>query len=583
MRLAPAAEPARTDVPGVPVTHSLLSRGMRETIEAIAIALALAFLFKTFEAEAFVIPTGSMAPTLMGRHKDVNCPQCGYQYTASGSDEADRNGNEKNDPNYDVVVVTCPICRMPYSVDPQDPDNAGREASPSYSGDRIWVSKVPYHFSEPKRFDVAVFRFPDEAETYYIKRLVGLPEETLRIYHGDLWTKGADQSEFSIVRKPPDKVLAMAQIVHDNDCASPMLIERGWPPRWQSRPDAAAAPTGWQASEDTRRFQIDGTSREDIWLRYQHIVPSEVNWLDNHWPPAYQPRPQLITDFYAFNARELRHDTRPALSSLGLHWVGDLLVECELDAARVDGSVRFDLVEGGRHFGCKFDLPTGQCTLSIDGLSDWQPTATTAVKGIGNHRVRFANVDRQLLVWVDDRLIAFDRSTTYDDLHNEIPKSTADDPGDLSPVGIASRGAAVSIDHLRVLRDIYYIADSAAGSHEPLNDYYRGSELTTLTRRQLANFFATPADWHRGRFGSPFEARQAAEFPLAKDQFFMLGDNSPASSDARLWPGHHYVERELLVGKALCVYWPHPLRLFIPGTDRAVPVIPNVSGMGLIR
>ena len=44
---------------------------VRETIESIAIAFILAFLFKTFQAEAYVIPTGSMAPTLYGRHKEV--------------------------------------------------------------------------------------------------------------------------------------------------------------------------------------------------------------------------------------------------------------------------------------------------------------------------------------------------------------------------------------------------------------------------------------------------------------------------------------------------------------------------------
>jgi len=81
-----------------PLPHASLSRGVRETIEAIAIAFALAFLFKTFEAEAFVIPTGSMAPTLMGRHKDVICPQCGYRYSASASEEADHYGVVKNDP-----------------------------------------------------------------------------------------------------------------------------------------------------------------------------------------------------------------------------------------------------------------------------------------------------------------------------------------------------------------------------------------------------------------------------------------------------------------------------------------------------
>ena len=55
----------------------------REGVESIIIAIVLALLFRTFEAEAFVIPTGSMAPTLQGRHKDVACPECGYRYRTS--------------------------------------------------------------------------------------------------------------------------------------------------------------------------------------------------------------------------------------------------------------------------------------------------------------------------------------------------------------------------------------------------------------------------------------------------------------------------------------------------------------------
>ena len=54
--------------------------GYRETVEAIVVAFILALLVRGFEAEAFVIPTGSMAPTLMGRHKEITCPQCGYVY-----------------------------------------------------------------------------------------------------------------------------------------------------------------------------------------------------------------------------------------------------------------------------------------------------------------------------------------------------------------------------------------------------------------------------------------------------------------------------------------------------------------------
>jgi hypothetical protein len=82
---SPAQPSAASAAPAASGTSSW-AHTARETIESVAIAFALAFLFKTFEAEAFVIPTGSMAPTLMGRHKDVVCPECGYRYTASGSE-----------------------------------------------------------------------------------------------------------------------------------------------------------------------------------------------------------------------------------------------------------------------------------------------------------------------------------------------------------------------------------------------------------------------------------------------------------------------------------------------------------------
>ena len=63
--------------------------GFRETIESIAIAFVLAFLFRTFEAEAFVIPTGSMAPTLLGQHKDVTCVRCQFPFRVSASEGDD--------------------------------------------------------------------------------------------------------------------------------------------------------------------------------------------------------------------------------------------------------------------------------------------------------------------------------------------------------------------------------------------------------------------------------------------------------------------------------------------------------------
>ncbi len=517
-----------------------LSRGVRETIEAIAIAFALAFLFKTFEAEAFVIPTGSMAPTLMGRHKDVVCPKCGFRYSASASEEADRNGVVKADVNSQIVGCTCPICRYQMFVDPIEPDG---KANPSYSGDRIWVSKVPYHLMEPRRWDVIVFRYPEEAETYYIKRLVGLPGETVKILHGDIYAKSADQADFEIQRKPPEKLRAMMQVVHDNDYVSRELIDHDWPLRWQpwSKNDS---PGDWEPSEDTRSYHTDGSAAGEAWMRYQHIVPPPVNWQAKRWVPERPPEAQLITDFYAFNTRVTRGRPYFDPSMLGLHWVGDLILECELDVESPRGTVLLDLVKGGRHFGCAMDVATGGAQLSIDGLADWRPAAQTRLRGPGKYRVRFANVDEQLVLWIDDKAVDFDGPTTYKHLDNDRPQA----PDDLAPLGIGSRGAAVKVSHLRVLRDIYYIAARTPYA-DPITDD-RSQEVT---------------------------------FELLPDQFFVLGDNSPASSDARLWSTQHFVERDLLVGKALFVYWPHPLNLPIPFTDMSISVIPNFPGMGLIR
>lgn len=578
-----STESNATAGPAAAAGHSSsASRGMRETVESIAIALALAFLFKTFEAEAFMIPTGSMAPTLMGRHKDVVCEKCGYRYSASCSDEADHNGYIRTDPAYHVVACTCPLCRYTMSVDPFGEGKQGKGANPSYSGDRIWVSKVHYQLTEPRRFDVIVFRYPFEAETYYIKRLVGLPGETLKIFHGDLFVKRPGDDQFSIVRKPPDKLLAMAQTVHDSDYVSQELVKRDWPSRWQPWPrhDGAGA---WQASKDTKTYRTDGTAKGEVWIRYEHTVPSEANWKYDHWPPEYAPRPQLITDFYAFNTRELRKDPWPTPHMFGMHWVGDLILECELDVNSDAGSALVDIVKGGRHFGCAIDVATGRARLSIEGRSDWQPAAQTAIRGAGTHRVTFANADRELRLWIDGKLVAFDRPTTYDESDNERPQASLRDRGDLAPLGVGSKGAALTVNHLRVLRDIYYIADTAVGPGDRVHDYGDSSVVPNLNHAELAEFFASPERWLTPDGGSVFDARQGVTFTLAPDQFFVLGDNSPASSDARLWPGQQFVDRELLVGKALFVYWPHPLRLFIPFSDVSLGIIPNIGEMGFIR
>lgn len=47
-------------------------------------------------------------------------------------------------------------------------------------GDNLWIDKISYRFSEPKRFDIVVFPYQDNS-VYYIKRIIGLPGEKVRI------------------------------------------------------------------------------------------------------------------------------------------------------------------------------------------------------------------------------------------------------------------------------------------------------------------------------------------------------------------------------------------------------------------
>ncbi len=49
------------------------------------------------------------------------------------------------------------------------------------TGDRIFGNRLAYTFGEPERYDIAIFRFPDDESRLYIKRVIGLPGETVTI------------------------------------------------------------------------------------------------------------------------------------------------------------------------------------------------------------------------------------------------------------------------------------------------------------------------------------------------------------------------------------------------------------------
>jgi Signal peptidase, peptidase S26 len=63
--------------------------GTREIVETVVFVVVLVLLLRSFLVEAFVIPTGSMADTLYGYHKDYICPKCKYRFEVNCSSEAE--------------------------------------------------------------------------------------------------------------------------------------------------------------------------------------------------------------------------------------------------------------------------------------------------------------------------------------------------------------------------------------------------------------------------------------------------------------------------------------------------------------
>ncbi|GIS63242.1 MAG: hypothetical protein CM1200mP2_54670 [Planctomycetaceae bacterium] len=213
--------------------------GWRETIESFAIAFILAFVFKTFEAEAFVIPTGSMAPTLYGRHKDIDCEACGHNYAVGASEELQ---NDWYEPTSRITSSYCPNCRNENDI----------KDLPVFKGDRILVNKFPFEFGQPKRWDVTVFKFPEQPNVNYIKRMVGLPNETIVIRQGNLYVVNPDGGRQILRKADPLKQDTLQLPVFDNDHPETRLHALGGPAAGRPSTRTPTIPTPWPAGSNRR-------------------------------------------------------------------------------------------------------------------------------------------------------------------------------------------------------------------------------------------------------------------------------------------------------------------------------------------
>ncbi len=69
-------------------------------------------------------------------------------------------------------------------------------------GDRILVARFLYHFTSPSRGDIVVFKYPLDTHVVFVKRLIGLPGDTLSLRSGSVYVNGVRQREPYVARQP---------------------------------------------------------------------------------------------------------------------------------------------------------------------------------------------------------------------------------------------------------------------------------------------------------------------------------------------------------------------------------------------
>ncbi|WP_437185574.1 signal peptidase I [Planctomicrobium sp. SH668] len=523
----------------------------RDTIESILFAFILAFLFRTFLAEAFVIPTGSMAPTLYGRHKETTCTSCGHRIVVGASHELNTETGLLHS-NSRLEAAVCQNCGF---------ENRQIRDELAYNGDRILVNKFPYEFSDPKRWDVFVFKYPSEPKTNYIKRLVGLPNETLRIRNGNLYS--VEGTNERILRKPPEKQRRLQIPVYNDDEFPADLVAAGWPERWMPVvegddglvPGWTSTSSGWKADPKNRTYSISTEESNSLaWLRYQHFFPTSADWAAAISGEALRPRARLVGDFCGYNAfigsrMGQIHGARSV--DIGPYWVPDLTlnVEVKIESVQEDGELMLELCEGTSFFRCRLLPKTGEAILEeVNSQMNRRvielARAKAPIKGAGTYQLAFANVDDRLCLWVNQRLIDFKEGA-------ELPSpgatgNTLPTDHDLSPVGIAAKGISAKVSHLLIERDIYYRVANPSGTFDYLEF-------------ELARTVFEPAAW--GEFYTQHASQLGSRtLNTGNDEYLAFGDNSPQSNDSRMWDtGHEVVPGDYLVGKAFWIYWPHAI------------------------
>jgi signal peptidase I len=458
----------------------------RENIEALTMAIIMAVMLKYFIVEAYKIPTGSMQPTLLGN------------------------------------------------------DETGLY-------DRIIVDKLSYHFRDPVRWEVAVFKYPLDRQKNFIKRICGMPGEDFEIADGDLWTRPDETSEWKILRRP-----------------RPVQLEV-----WKRLNPADPRYTAWKPLDAAKTWSIDGrskiTARGDGSVR----LPGDgATVLD------------MFSDGYPSNMGSLLTRARTAPGS---NAVGDLRVTGDVEALPGTKRIVIELTEGGRRY--EFELPgpaapadaRAKITAVLGNEKSSTPTeavGSSSWKLEAGKSVSFAaqNMDDMLQLEIDGDIVAT----------LEVPRAH----DQTSSYVLRVEGEGADFDDVEIYRDIYYTNGTKGRDFKiPPGNYVMLGDNTLDShdsREWLFAHYSWPGPGSEGKdvrgqyFGdtNPMRVNEADGARLFfRDEWGELHDfpKKTATEGPRTAAG--FVPRNLITGRAIIVFW--PLNWLWPGDwgDSRVPKV----------